>query len=242
MTQDLQDIIKMLLPELEKSLKANNIDAGALKNSLEERRIDLAGLPELNSVKDEAFIHLADETAENKDNKISFRNFQKSINHLQNVKVPLPKEKEHIVNKEYLDLQFSGMICEFATTDFSDFGNWVFCNGRTFTISSYPLLYKKIGNKFGGIAGSTVGIPNLQGLVTSCASGNEPIGKTEGSKTNTLTKDELPPYPFFYQGGGVADYVGTSYPRTSAIVVQGGGKPQNNMQPTIYLAKFIYCA
>lgn len=38
---------------------------------------------------------------------------------------------------------------------------WIPCNGTTFDVNRYPLLYQTIGSTYGGVVGSTFALPNL---------------------------------------------------------------------------------
>lgn len=155
-----------------------------------------------------------------------------------------------IINKK-LDEIMVGQVQAFARQNLIDFptnigtGNWLYCDGRDLSITTYPKLFAVLGYFYGG-SGTSFKIPDLRGRVVAGASSNEPINKREGAKTHTLTIDEMPSHNHgtkvasrvnwdsgtFTMGSGATALDGTAY--------TGGNQPHNNMQPTIYLPYFIY--
>lgn len=86
----------------------------------------------------------------------------------------------------------------------SDPTGWLICNGRSFSTSSYPELFAKIGYRYGG-SGASFNIPNLVGRAvfgldnmasTSAGrvtvSGANTLGATAGNYQTTLTQAETP--------------------------------------------------
>ena len=91
-----------------------------------------------------------------------------------------------------------GFIASFGDTDeeSSIMSDWVLCDGRELSRTSYAELFNIIGTKYGeGDGVSTFNVPkidgrNLVGLDLNDTDFNE-VGKTGGSKTHTQTVEEL---------------------------------------------------
>jgi microcystin-dependent protein len=148
-----------------------------------------------------------------------------------------------------------GEIKTYARQNFNDFatnggtGTWLYCDGRTLSTSTYPKLFAVLGYFYGG-SGANFNIPDLRGKVIAGASSGEPINKTEGAKTHSLTQPELPSYNLVYNVGtylNPARSAGAEMTFSKVVGNQnmlipsgGGNQPHNNMQPTIYLPYFIY--
>ena len=138
-----------------------------------------------------------------------------------------------------------------ARQNFNDFstgggtGIWLYCDGRTLSITGYPTLFAVLGYFYGG-SGASFNIPDLRERVVAGASSSEPINKKEGAKTHTLTQAELPNYNIPTEALGNKDglrslNLGSGFNVNVVSVPLGGGdQPHNNMQPTIYLPYFIY--
>lgn len=120
---------------------------------------------------------------------------------------------------------------------------WARCDGRTLSSSAYAELFAEIGATFGG-SGGGFNLPNTTGRVLSDASG-EAFGSSVGSKTVTLTTNQIPSHSHIlkisdraYETGsfkiamqGDARYSSNG---TQAIDSTGGGNSHENRQPTLY--------
>jgi microcystin-dependent protein len=143
---------------------------------------------------------------------------------------------------------------------------WAFCDGQLLPLSQNTALFSLLGTQYGGNGLNNFALPNLQGSAPMFW-GQGPglslydIGETGGSPTVTLQTSEIPAHnhneivrPTAIAGGQSATPVGnfggrsnsrpynTSAPNTTmgatAIGLQGGSQPHNNMMP--YLT-FNFC-
>lgn len=77
---------------------------------------------------------------------------------------------------------------------------WLACNGQTLQVIQYQVLYSLIGNVYGGTAGQTFKLPNLQamapiGLGSGPGLTPRAMGQTYGAATVTLSSiSQLPPH------------------------------------------------
>ncbi len=74
--------------------------------------------------------------------------------------------------------------------------DWLPCDGRSLSISSYEALYTLIGTTYGGNGQTTFNLPNLQGRsVVGVGQGaglsNYILGQTVGAATITLTSAQI---------------------------------------------------
>ena len=73
---------------------------------------------------------------------------------------------------------------------------WLLCDGSAFSRTTYLTLYSLIGTTYGNGDGvNTFNLPNLKGRTIFGVNGSDPsfsLGVTGGSKTATLTTNELP--------------------------------------------------
>jgi len=75
--------------------------------------------------------------------------------------------------------------------------NWLLCDGRVMPLQQSQALYAVIGNTYGGTAGSTFQLPNLQTVaVLGAGSGPglsaRPLAQASGAAAVQLTVDQLP--------------------------------------------------
>jgi microcystin-dependent protein len=71
---------------------------------------------------------------------------------------------------------------------------YLLCTGQSLLASEYPALFQAIGYTYGG-SGSSFNIPNLQNRVPVGLGPDlefDTLGKPGGSKTHTLTVDQIP--------------------------------------------------
>jgi microcystin-dependent protein len=146
-------------------------------------------------------------------------------------------------------------------------GGWLLCNGTEVSRSIYNKLFDIIGTIYGNGDGSTTfNLPDLRGRVVVSVDTTQPefnvLGETGGSKTHTLTIDEMPSHSHsindpghshtFANGDsmetdvGVMDNftIGTNLSTsvsTTGITINntGGGQPHNNLQPYMVLHYII---
>ncbi|MFL5743243.1 MAG: phage tail protein [Niastella sp.] len=86
--------------------------------------------------------------------------------------------------------------------------NWIFCDGRSLSISDYPFLFQLIGTTYGGDGFTTFNVPDLQSRVPIGAGQgpglpNYTLGQTGGKEKNTLIVDNLPTHTHTYNGTGI---------------------------------------
>jgi microcystin-dependent protein len=87
-----------------------------------------------------------------------------------------------------------GSITAFATGTAP--GGWLICDGASLLRASYPDLFSVIGTTYGSLDGTHFNLPNMKGRMLVGFNGSDTsfdsMGETGGSKTATLTTNELP--------------------------------------------------
>jgi microcystin-dependent protein len=87
-----------------------------------------------------------------------------------------------------------GSITAFATG--SAPGGWLICDGASLLRAEYPDLFSVIGVTYGSVDGTHFNLPNMKGRMLVGFNGADAsfdsMGETGGSKTATLTTNELP--------------------------------------------------
>jgi microcystin-dependent protein len=88
----------------------------------------------------------------------------------------------------------TGSIIQFGGS--SAPSGWLLCNGQSVSRITYAALFAVIGTTYGSVDGSTFNLPNTAGrLPVGYNSGDtsyDTLGETGGSKTTTLSTNELP--------------------------------------------------
>jgi microcystin-dependent protein len=88
----------------------------------------------------------------------------------------------------------TGSITAFATG--SAPGGWLICDGSSLLRASYPALFAVIGTTYGSVDGTHFNLPNMKGRMLVGFNGSDTsfdsMGEVGGSKTATLTTNELP--------------------------------------------------
>lgn len=142
-----------------------------------------------------------------------------------------------------------GMIMPGAFPSTMVVEDWLKCDGSAVSRTEYSELFNAIGVSYGNGDGSTTfNLPNIAGKMII---GYDPddddfnaIGATGGSKTHTMTIDELVPHNHkvgvAYQTGSGAgtDYINPTS-NTRNTTTTGGGQPMDIMNPHIVLNYYI---
>ena len=141
---------------------------------------------------------------------------------------------------------------------------WAFCNGTLLPIAQNTALFSILGTTYGGDGRTTFGLPNLTERAPMHP-GSGPgltlrrLGHTGGAATATLNPTQMPAHDHRLGGSGndndsstpIGNVPGFAdgdplYRSTSdttmlatALAVQGGGAPHNNLQPSLGLSFII---
>ena len=143
-----------------------------------------------------------------------------------------------------------GMIMPGAMTGSVD--GWLICRGQAVSRTEYSELFNAIGTTYGSGDGSTTfNIPNIAGKMIIGYDPNDTdfstIGGTGGSKTHTMTLEELAEHDHiqFTGGGQLTNTNSTSgdcvvgRTNTTTTSKTGESKPMNIMNPHIVLNYYI---
>jgi microcystin-dependent protein len=93
-----------------------------------------------------------------------------------------------------------GTILDFAGSAVPS--NWLACDGTVYNNTQYPLLATALGNKFGGVSGTSFAVPNLGGLCVIGANATYAAGATGGEVNHTTVVGELPAHTHTATDGG----------------------------------------
>lgn len=147
-----------------------------------------------------------------------------------------------------------GTIVEFAGEQAPN--GWLMCDGSTKLVSEFKKLYEVIGNRYGPAISGVFVLPDKRGRVSVGLDVSQiefdELGKSGGSKTHTLTTEEIPshthknsvftyvdrqktPATFTNISGSGSNWMTTSgqVQGGTAVETTGGGQSHNNIQPYI---------
>ena len=130
---------------------------------------------------------------------------------------------------------------------------YLICDGAAVSRTTYADLFTAIGTTYGAGNGSTTfNLPNLKGRVPVGVDPSQTefdaLGENGGSKTHTLTVDEMPSHNHrlgALSGVSASTTIDTRTYSNSTISSNGytentgGGQPHNNLQPYIVLNYII---
>ena len=143
-----------------------------------------------------------------------------------------------------------------------DHNNWLLCDGRSLSTTTYAKLFALVGYNFGG-SGASFNLPDSRSRVLGATGqgaglSNRTMGQAVGAETHTLTTNEMPSHnhtgttdPAGWAANTInlavsattdscADNTG-SHTHTFTTANTGGGLAHNNMQPTLFIGNtFIY--
>ena len=100
---------KEILSKVYELLQNYGFNEEDLKDAIEERKATIADLPRANRISNESFLHIYDETKEDRDGKISFDDVQKSIKNLEGITINGANVSSNyespysILNRNYID-------------------------------------------------------------------------------------------------------------------------------------------
>lgn len=119
---------------------------------------------------------------------------------------------------------------------------FLLCNGAAVSRNVYARLFKIIGTAFGvGDGSTTFNLPDMRGRVPVGCDANLAIGAKVGTRTHTLTVDEIPththniPIQIYSNNFGDQSISGNAAgaAKLGTTGYTGGGAAHNNMQPSI---------
>ena len=190
------------------------------------------------------------------DEKISEAVSSKADTSYVNGQLALKADKSDTYTKEEIDEKLDnptitgdtlpvGSVIEWTGTQTPQ--NWLLCDGREVSRTTYSELFAAIGTVWGAGDGSTsFNIPDYRDKFVLGAGGEVDLAETGGEKEVTLTVDQIPPHTHQAQvssTGGSDETItrGTSKALWCSLISStGGGQSHNNMPPyvgTYYIIK-----
>lgn len=121
-----------------------------------------------------------------------------------------------------------GSICPWPTDTASVPTGWIVCDGKSYDITRYPLLYDVIGNVYGGTVGNTFALPELtqSRAVVDIYPGHYSYLKTIGAAHYDADSTTLASDPFWVNVGETFNVSGTfNHQSTIDVVGQIATKP-----------------
>jgi microcystin-dependent protein len=145
---------------------------------------------------------------------------------------------------------------------------WLLCNGASYAISEYTVLYNLIGTTYGGNGTTTFNVPNLCGRAAlSMGTGNGlstyVLGQTVGTEYVTLQSTQMAQHTHVMRASSLTpnsavpgtttamaansftsvDMYSTTAPNTTmlpaAVSLFGGNQPHENRQPFLAINYII---
>ena len=99
------------------------------------------------------------------------------------------------------DSEFGNIVGEVREFPYSSaITGWLPCDGRSLSRTTYSKLFSVISTTYGNVDDDTFNLPDLSGRVVAGKGTTDSfsaIGKTGGTETHTLTKDEMPGHDHF---------------------------------------------
>ncbi len=109
-------------------------------------------------------------------------------------------------------------------------GGWLICDGSSLLRSAYPALFAVIGTTYGAVDGTHFNLPNMKGRMLVGFNGSDTsfdsLGEVGGSKTATLTTNELPAHTHTAGSDTVANH---SHNYSDAYFAENTGGGDNNV-------------
>ena len=173
-----------------------------------------------------------------------------------NAQLNLKADKSNTYTKEEVDDMFDnptitgdtlpvGSVVEWTGTQTPQ--NWLLCDGREISRTTYSELFAAIGTVWGAGDGSTsFNIPDYRDKFVLGAGGEVDLAETGGEKEVTLTVDQIPPHSHRYsepvstQNVTTGNYAIKNWIQHAQTDSTGGGQAHNNMPPyvgTYYIIK-----
>ena len=166
-----------------------------------------------------------------------------------NEQLNLKADKSNTYTKEEVDDMFDnptitgdtlpvGSVVEWTGTQTPQ--NWLLCDGREVSRTTYSELFAAIGTVWGAGDGSTsFNIPDYRDKFVLGAGRDVDLAETGGEKTHKLTVNEIPPHSHRYsepvstQSVTTGNYAIKNWIEHAQTGSTGGGQPHNNMPPYV---------